>query len=84
MKIEEELAIERITMVKRGCAKWIEGAYAIAIKALEKQIPKEPDLFPCDEWGKLRPICPICHSKVDGYLKDEYCRNCGQALKWGE
>jgi hypothetical protein len=50
----------------------------------EKQTPKEPDFIPCDQWGKTRPICPVCHSKVDGYLKDVYCHNCGQALKWGE
>lgn len=59
-------------------------AFSTSIEALEKQVPKEPDHIPCDKWGKMRPICPICHSKIDGYLKDVYCHECGQALKWSD
>lgn len=50
-----------------------------AIKALEKQIPKEP----------IGRLCPNCGSKThtdcgDSFLDYslDYCPNCGQALKW--
>ena len=60
-----------------------------AIKALEKQIPKKPDLegdgyadghLVYDTW-----ICPCCekHYEVD-YDDYDYCPNCGQAIDWSE
>lgn len=58
----------------------IESAYAMAIKALEKQIPKKV------AWGKTatRPnvtwICPSCRNHVNA----EYCRKCGQKLDWSD
>ena len=61
----------------------------VAIKALEKQIPKKPDLegdgyadghLVYDTW-----ICPCCekHYEVD-YDDYDYCPNCGQAIDWSE
>ena len=61
----------------------------IAIKALEKQIPKKPIE---KDIGKLKisdtAFCPICDNPV---IKDEtdnyeqaYCCYCGQALDWSE
>lgn len=60
-----------------------------AINALEKQIPKKPDLegdgyadghLVYDTW-----ICPCCekHYEVD-YDDYDYCPNCGQAIDWSE
>lgn len=60
----------------------------IAIKALEKQIPKKPIE---KDIGKLKisdtAFCPICDNPV---IKDEtdnyeqaYCCYCGQAIDWG-
>lgn len=59
----------------------------IAISAIEKQIPKIPNLegdgyadgeLVYDTW-----ICPYCeeHYEVD-YDKYDFCPNCGQAIDW--
>lgn len=60
----------------------------MAIKALEKQIPKKPN----EKLGLYE--CPICNSGVGfrvGFRSDEvcyegfnYCSNCGQAIDRGE
>lgn len=58
-------------------------------KALEKQIPKKPNLegdgyadghLVYDTW-----ICPCCekHYEVD-YDDYDYCPNCGQAIDWSD
>lgn len=56
--------------------------------ALEKQIPKKPDLLGdgYDDNGNLLYdtwICPCCETQYELYY-DEYkfCPNCGQALDW--
>ena len=51
-----------------------------AIKAIDKQIPKKPELK-----GEYY-ICPVCGAYQE-YLTDgkpPYCVNCGQALDWQE
>ena len=51
-----------------------------AIKAVDKQIPKKPEI----EGGYY--VCPIC-GVYQEYLTDgkpPYCVNCGQALDWQE
>lgn len=61
----------------------------MAIKALEKQIPKKPDLegdgyadgfLVYDTW-----ICPCCgmHYEVD-YDDYKHCPECGQAIDWSD
>ena len=47
----------------------------IAISALEKQIPKKPS-----ETDKARCIHCACVVKRD----ERFCKNCGQALDWGD
>ena len=49
-------------------------ARAVAIKALEKQIPKKLTPEPDDE-------CQTCGRFVMG---GKYCRECGQRIDWGE
>ena len=58
-------------------------AMNLAIKALEKQIPKKPLHMHKNYY------CPIC--KEDGWMlwddavpndMDEYCGKCGQAIDW--
>ena len=58
-------------------------AFAVAIEALEKQIPKRAILdaiFPSGiEWY----LCPTCnHNNIE--KSDSYCHACGQALDWRE
>ena len=59
-----------------------------AIEALEKQIPKKPELWhnqPCppdwadDDWGYK---CPACGNEDIDY-PEHHC-SCGQALDWSE
>ena len=61
----------------------------IAIKALEKQIPKKPN-FEGDGYsnGQLvydTWICPYCEKKYE-IEYEEYicCPNCGQRIDWSE
>lgn len=51
-----------------------------AIKALQKQIPKKPIIYP----GTNRADCPVCMKTVRGIGKPfgEYCAGCGQRLRW--
>lgn len=53
-------------------------AFEIAISALEKQIPKKPDL----DGGVY---CPCClHEFKANYNTTSYCPNCGQAIDWSD
>ena len=53
-------------------------AMKMAIEALEKQIPKKPDL----DGGVY---CPCClHEFKENYDETRYCPNCGQALDWSD
>ena len=85
---DNKAAVERISLVKQGCAKWIEGAYDLAIGALEKQIPKKPtheaSLYKCC-------TCPSCKNVFDKFevlgdrkvrITYNYCHFCGQKLDW--
>ena len=74
---------------RKGSYERLQKAFDMAIKALEKQIPKKPDLegdgyadghLVYDTW-----ICPCCEKgyEVD-YEEYDYCPNCGQALDWSE
>ena len=65
-----------------GCS--FENAYGMAIKALEKQIPKK-----VKNSGERIPFewyCPACGELLcdDGYKDTDikYCDQCGQALDW--
>lgn len=51
------------------------AAFEMAIKAVEKQIPKKPIKY------KDEIICPSCKTLVGS---SPYCRYCGQALDWSE
>lgn len=65
-------------------------ALKIAIKAVEKQIPKKP-ITTADGCNNDCLECPNCDSFI-GYKTDcedehyqvNYCPNCGQMLDWGE
>lgn len=66
-------------------------ANAMAIKALEKQIPKKPDCIEDKMW-----CCPVCgNNLMHKWIKYTtkltpkseglpYCMSCGQAIDWSE
>ena len=55
----------------------VSTAIDLAIKSLEKQIPKKPIE---SEFTPL--ICPDCEAKI--ILGQRYCENCGQKINWEE
>lgn len=84
-----EEAIKNINALNAVCGKKglydaeFESALAVAILALEKQIPKKPLHMHKNYY------CPIC--KEDGWMlwddaipndMDKYCGKCGQAIDW--
>lgn len=69
------------------------AAFDVAIKALEKQIPKEVKIQFLEMGGAITcfetEVCPTCG--YDFYIDDlgqtmycECCPNCGQALYWSD
>ena len=79
----------KMDVSNEAAMKAVEDACVVACEALEKQIPKKPDLegdgyadghLVYDTW-----ICPCCekHYEVD-YDDYDYCPNCGQAIDWSE
>ena len=62
----------------QGTFKEQEEALVMAIKALEKQIPKKY-VWHKDMNRIGRMSCPTCLKIVP---HDEYCCNCGQKLDW--
>ena len=86
-----EEAIKNINALNAVCGQKglydseFENALALAIEALEKQIPKKPLHMHKNYY------CPIC--KEDGWMlwddaipndMDKYCGMCGQAIDWEE
>ena len=80
-----EEAIKNINALNAVCGQKdlydaeFESALALAIKALEKQIPKKPyDIV----------HCPLCKIEVELQPIDTeqvtYCLHCGQAIDWKE
>lgn len=62
----------------------------MAIKALEKRVPNQPDLegdgydddgeIIFDEW-----LCPCCETRYEVDYDDyKFCSNCGQAIDWSD
>ena len=83
MTESEAIKEVRFNMSKIGlsdkAAKRVVEARNMAIKALEKQIPKKPDFTADKEFA----LCPCCNGK--GLLnKQKYCDNCGQKLDWSD
>lgn len=59
--------------------------YCAAIEALEKQLPKKPDIMDYI-LGDINFKCPTCKSEYICEKENEplYCQNCGQRLDWSE
>ena len=69
----------------------------VAIKALEKQIPKKPNKTIDSSWGVKKEVhaCPVCDyyltevhfiapQKIESNKKITYCETCGQAIDWSD
>ena len=84
-----EEAIKNINALNAVCCKKdfydaeFESALALAIEALEKQIPKKPTR---GKYGHTE--CACCGWTVESFCGDleqyPFCPNCGQAIDWGE
>ena len=84
-----EEAIKNINALNAVCCKKdfydaeFESALALAIEALEKQIPKKPTR---GKYGHTE--CACCGWVVESFCGDleqyPFCPNCGQAIDWGE
>ena len=60
-------------------------AFEIAIKALEKQMPKKPIKSDRQEIRyTLTYDCPTCGRQFTGTGFAGYCYHCGQALDWSD
>lgn len=76
---EAKIILEAEIVHHAECSIFAE-ALGMAIKALEKQIPKKP--LQKSYMVKGAVVCPICEFVV---LKaDGYCSHCGQKLDWGD
>ena len=79
-----EEAIKNINAINAVCGQKslydaeFESALALAILALEKQIPKKP--YKDNENGVYeKEHCPSCHRSL--FPNDHHCE-CGQAIDW--
>lgn len=94
MTIQE--AIRTLKMEMLGDSEQMEYAKQIAIKAVEKQIPKKPitetvnrGISVSGEYDiDFNYLCPNCNTVVGDYETDDvfykFCPDCGQALDFGD
>ena len=83
MTESEAIKMLEIQKPAYGCKEYqkpLMYAYEMAIKALEKQIPKKP-MFNGTNWYRCVNGCEI-HKKQ--FEKDWYCPKCGQKLDWSD
>ena len=79
---------EAIELVKQ-CGLNIEGikyveCENVVLTALEKQIPKKPNIHGFREGREINTIsytCPICNKHIG---REDYCKHCGQRLDWSD
>lgn len=67
---------------RKGSYDRLQIAFDMAIKALEKQIPKKVKNYElaCDKYGS----CPVCGIQYQISKEEvvDYCNECGQKLDW--
>ena len=79
---------EALKLVKE-CGLNIEGikcdeCESVISTALEKQIPKKPNIHGFREGREINTIsytCPVCNEHIG---RENYCKYCGQALDWSD
>ena len=85
-----EEAIKNINALNAVCGQKdfydaeFENALALAIDALEKQIPKKPIIREAeDSFGNVKhTLCPNCQETEFVFTQPCFCHHCGQALDW--
>lgn len=84
-KITEKNAISilKTSKPRKGSYDRLQVAFDMAIKALEKQIPKKPLQIITDDNEYICMICPSCR-QIAVALNAIHCWNCGQKLDWSE
>ena len=86
---KEALETLQYEVYEEGHCSYIEVELCVAMKALEKQIPKIIRKVQ-RHWGDGRPsykdyYCPVCGKQQKRSKGDEwYCERCGQKLIWEE
>lgn len=84
-RIEEHMTVHRLNEPR---ALLITEALEIAIKSLEKEVPKKPKhITKKDGILTTNYECPICGSRRLGHgfdLDKCYCPECGQKLDWSD
>ena len=80
MTEKEALESLKYEVYEEGHCSYIEEELDIAIKALEKQIPKKV-VNRAKRNDVLVANCPACRCVV---LSRPYCARCGQRLDWSE
>ena len=85
----EQEAIEELKCYRAQSGTSYPEEIEVAIKAIEKQIPKKPIINIGDTDKDRLACCPVCDSNVDwtynGFWRKgnpKYCRSCGQAIDW--
>lgn len=76
-------------VVNNGLTIEINGAFGhfpkeFVVSALEKQIPKKPNIHGYREGREINTIsytCQICNKHIG---REDYCKHCGQALDWSD
>lgn len=56
----------------------------MSISALEKQIPKKPNIHGYREGREINTIsytCPICNKHIG---RENFCKHCGNAIDWSD
>ena len=86
-----ERAIKQLEYLKLGqvCGgSATREACNMAIKALERQIPKKPSEvkeYEDESYYRLDFLCPNCNTAVIGQpYRPKHCKHCGQELDWRE
>ena len=81
MNAQEALKTLTYEVDEEGHCGYIEEELHLAIKALEKQIPKKP-LYENTYDDCVVYSCPACKDEKLILSGDNYCTTCGQALDW--
>ncbi len=86
IKLIEPLMLSSINTSVGAEKRPIVYAFDMAIKSLEKQIPKKPEKS-YDGYFDGNPVydyfCPCCHRNFEDNMPT-FCEDCGQAIDWSE